>query len=284
MRSILATISLMVVVIINGNLQVVTEPFDHSYQKFGRILQTYVIGTRVDYAGLQKNKVTLDDIVEIFGQASAADLSNWTREQQISYWINAYNAFTLQAVVNHYPIQRKSLGWFRKSLGWFDSTPRNSIRQISGVWNILRWNAAGTTVTLNEIEHKILRVKYDEPLIHFAINCASVSCSPIQKDPFIAEVLNHQLILATRAYLASDFGLKIDGMTLKISKILDWYGEDFIDGYAHLINADRPENELAILGFVMKHGPEKALELIQNGYPSIRFLNYDWSLNDTSVP
>jgi hypothetical protein len=267
----------MVVVIINGNQQVVTEPFDHSYQEFGQILQTYVIGTRVDYAGLQKDKVALDDIVEIFGQASAADLLNWTREQQMSYWINAYNAFTLQAVVNHYPIKRKSLGWF-------DSTPRNSIRQISGVWNVLRWHAASTTVTLDEIEHKILRVQYDEPLIHFAINCASVSCPPIQKDPFIAELLNHQLTLATRAYLASLFGLKIEGMTLEISKIFDWYGEDFIDGYAHLINTNRPENERAILGFVMKYGPEKALELIQNGYPSIRFLSYDWSLNDTSVP
>jgi hypothetical protein len=93
----------------------------------------------------------------------------WSRAQQMAFWINAYNAFTLRAIVDHYPIEGSR----------FSLHPRNSIRQIDGVWTSLAWKAAGRTVTLDDIEHRILRPTFREPLVHFAVNCASVSCPPL---------------------------------------------------------------------------------------------------------
>ena len=267
------TISVCFVGITASDQPVAVQEFDHAYRKYGELLRSHIIGTRVDYTNLQRNRTALDAVVENFGLVSKTDLLRWTREQQMAYWINAYNAFTLQAIVDHYPIQNS---W----LSLLTFTPRNSIKQIRGVWTDLRWHAGGTDVTLDEIEHETLRVHYDEPRIHFAVNCASVSCPPIRREPFTAIRLNRQLILAARDYLASDLGLQVDGKSLRVSSIFNWYGEDFIDDYAHLIKTDKSERERAILGFVSKYGPLKASVLAKSAAPRIKFLWYDWTLND----
>ena len=259
-----------------GNTTVSTETsFDHSYQTYGDVLRTHVIGTRVHYASLKRNRGALDAVVNMLGRVTQDELTHWTREHQIAYWINAYNALTLQAIVNHYPIQNR---WF----SLFTFTPRNSIKQIDGVWTELRWRAAGADMTLDEIEHETLRVKYDEPRIHFAVNCASVSCPPLRPEPYVADRLERQLILAARDYLASDLGLQVDGTRLRVSSIFKWYGEDFISGYAHLVDANKSARDRAILGVVSKYGPTQASVLVQEGMARIRFLRYDWSLNDTA--
>ena len=220
-----------------GNIAVGTETsFDHSYQAYGDVLRTHVIGTRVDYASLKRNRGTLDAVVNMLGRVTQDELAHWTPEHQIAYWINAYNAFTLQAIVDHYPIQNH---WF----SLFTFTPRNSIKQIDGVWTELRWRAAGADMTLDDIEHETLRVKYDEPRIHFAVNCASVSCPPLRREPYVADRLERQLILATRDYLASDLGLQVDGSRLRVSSIFKWYGQDFISGYAYLVDANQSERD-----------------------------------------
>ena len=261
-----------------GNIAVRTESsFDHSYQAYANVLRTHVIGARVDYASLKRNRGALDAVVDMLGQVTQDELAHWSREHQIAYWINAYNVFTLQAIVDHYPIQSR---W--SSL--FTFTPRKSIKQIDGVWTDLRWRAAGAEMTLDEIEHETLRVKYDEPRIHFAVNCASVSCPPIRPRPYVADRLERQLILAARDYLASDFGLQVDGTRLRVSSIFQWYGEDFISGYAHLVDADQSARDRAILGVIAKYGPTQASTLAQRGTVRIRFLRYDWSLNDTAAP
>ena len=251
-----------------------SNSFDHSYRAYGAVLRAHVVGTRVDYAELKKNRASLDAVVTELGQVNALQMAGWTREQQIAYLINAYNTFTLQAIIDHYPIQAR---WFR----WFTFTPKNSIKQIDGVWTTLRWRVAGADMTLDEIEHDTLRKEYGEPRIHFAVNCASVSCPPIRREPYVADRLDRQLILAARDFLATDLGLQVDGETLRVSSIFNWYGEDFIDTYARLIDAERSATERAILGVVAKYGPSEASELAQEGVARIRFQRYDWSLNDT---
>lgn len=244
--------------------------FDHSYAVYGTLLSDHVVGTQVDYARLKRNRAALDAIVATFGQVTSAELSGWSRERQIAYWINAYNVFTLQAIVNHYPIQGSV----------FSLAPPNSIRQIDGVWTHLRWKTARGEMTLDQVEHETLRTQYEEPRIHFAINCASVSCPPLRGEPYRGEMLDRQLTLAARDFLASPHGVKVEGTTLHVTSLFDWYGDDFIPRYSSLTGAGRSERERAILGVIATYGPGAASRLAQQGTARIRYLDYDWSLND----
>ena len=197
------------------------RPFDQTYRKYADLLGTHVVGTRVDYARMTRSRAALDAVVREIGQVSAAELAGWTESEQIAYWVNAYNVFTLDAIVDHYPIQRR---WF----SWFTLIPRNSIKQIDGVWTRLRWRAGGDDMTLDELEHETLRVQYDEPRIHFAVNCAAVSCPPLRLEPYVGEQLDRQLSLAAREFLDSELGLQVEGSRLRVSRVFSWYGEDFV--------------------------------------------------------
>ena len=247
--------------------------FDHAYRSFAAVLRTHVVVARVDYAALQRNRAALDAVVEQFGRVALSDFESWTTDERIAYLVNAYNAFTLQAIVDHYPIDG---GWL-SFLRW---APRNSIKQIDGVWTERRWSAAGREMTLDEIEHETLRVRYDEPRIHFAINCASISCPPLRREPYVAERLDRQLIVAARDYLASTAGLRIEGDTLLASSLFDWFGDDFIEEYSQLVNGAGSDRDRAVLGVVAKYGPTEASQLAQSGNAQLRFLKYGWGLND----
>ena len=250
-----------------------TDTIDHSYEDFGELLRQHVVGARVDYATLRANREDLDSIVSTFGKVTELEFDGWSREHQIAYLINAYNAFTLQAIVDHYPIDG---GWL-SFLRW---APRNSIRQIDGVWTERRWSAAGAEMTLDELEHEKLRAPYGEARIHFAINCAAISCPPLRRDPYVGERLDRQLILAARNYLASPAGLQIEGDTIRASSVFDWFGEDFIEEYSQLVEAPGSDRDRAVLGVVAKYGPAEASQLAQSGNARLRFLSYDWGLND----
>ena len=258
----------------NAEERPLSGAFDHSYRSLSRVLGRHVVGTRVDYAGLKRQRAALDAVITELGRVERRDFDTWTDDEQVAYWINAYNVFTLQAIVDHYPVDG---GW----LSFLRLAPRNSIKQIDGVWTALSWPAAGVQMTLDEIEHGTLRVHYDEPRIHFAVNCAAVSCPSLRADPYVARRLDRQLVQASRDFLASDFGLQVDGSTLRVSSILDWYGEDFVDEYAQLVDGPGSVESRAILGLVAKYGPSSAASLARSGNARIRFLRYDWSLNDT---
>ncbi len=246
------------------------DGFDHAYRDFGRLLAAHVQEGRVDYEALHDDRASLDGVVHDLGAVTASEFSTWSREQQMAFWINAYNIFTLTAIVDHYPIQGS----------WFSLHPRNSIRQIPGVWDELTWKAAGREVTLDDIEHVILRPTFGEPRVHFAINCASVSCPPLRAEPYRAEHIGAQLDDSSRDFLASTQGVEVDGTTLSVTSILDWYGDDFIERYAQLAPADKSAKDRAILGAIVRHGPVEAATLAKSGTVRLRFLEYDWSLND----
>jgi hypothetical protein len=250
------------------------DSFDQQYRAYAELLRAHVVDARVDYTRLQSNRAALDAVASEFGRVTTAQLESWSADEQIAFWINAYNVFTLEAIVNHYPIV-----WRWRNV--LTLTPRNSIKQIPGVWSDLRWDVAGTQKTLEQIEHETLRPIYHEPRIHVAINCASISCPPLRVEPYVGEQLDRQLILAARDYLASDRGLEVDGSTLRLSSIFDWYGDDFIEGYAHLVDGGS-EKERAVLGFVATYGPTDAAKLAQSGSARVGCLSYDWALNDVS--
>lgn len=190
----------------------------------------------------------------------------------MAFWINAYNALTLRVIVDHYPIRS----------GFFTLQPRNSIRQIDGVWTELRWKAAGRQVTLDDIEHRLLRPEFEDARVHFALNCASRSCPPLATEPYRSDTLGAQLDRAARAYLASPEGLRVEGRTLRVSSIFDWYGDDFVARYAPLVPGSRSAKERGILGAVVTFGPSAAAALARAEDVRVAFLDYDWSLNDVS--
>ena len=247
-----------------------TTEFDHDYRAYARLLRDHISGARVDYAKLTRSRQALDGVATELGQISETDLDAWSREHRLAYWINAYNIFTLKVIVDNYPIRGS----------WFGFSPRNSIKRIDGVWDRLTWKAGGREVTLDQIEHEILRPGFDEPRFHFTVNCAAIGCPPLRSEPYRVDLLDRQLILAARDFLASDLGLQVNGSTLRVSSLFKWYGEDFISQFAHLIDTDRSEKERAILGVIAQYGPAKAAALAQEGRARIRFLKYDWALNN----
>lgn len=247
-----------------------TSGFDHEYATLADVLQRHVKPPRVDYAALQSDRSGLDRAVAAFASPAAQGESGWAREQRIAFWINAYNAFTLRVIVDHYPIRS----------GWLTLQPRDSIRQIDGVWTKIAWQAAGRTLTLDDIEHRILRPELDEPRVHFAINCASVSCPPLAAQPYRPRTLDDQLDAAARTYMASPEGLRVDGGTLRVSSIFKWFGDDFVEQYAPRVPGARTARERAVLGVIATYASRATAEQAKTGEPAIRFLEYNWSLND----
>jgi hypothetical protein len=248
--------------------------FDSDYEGYGRLLGRVVRGARVDYRALAAARTDIDAVASAFNATAASDLLQWSTAEQIAFWINAYNVFTLHAIVDHYPIRSR----------WFTLGPRNSIRQIDGVWTTLKWRAAGRDVTLDQIEHEILRPTFKDPRVHFAINCASIGCPPLSAQPYVAARLDAQLDEAARRYLASPQGLQVAGDQLRLSSLLKWYGEDFVERYAAEGPRAGTPRDRAVLGVVMRFGPPAAATLAASGRARLAFLDYDWSLNDAALP
>ena len=264
-------ISFCLTIPLTSNSALQQSTFDHTYASYHRLLRKHVVMTRVNYATLKQDRSTLNEAVQAFSHTTESDFTSWSTPRQLAFLINAYNIFTLQTIVDHYPIERR----------WFDFwNPANSIKQISGVWSTFRWQLAGTQMSLDDIEHNVLRRNYSEPRIHFAVNCASVSCPALKPAPYVDVRLEQQLTRATQDFLASDEGTRVEGDYLYVSQLFDWYGEDFIADYDNLVELPGTARDRAIAGIVAKYGPSEASQVAQSGRAHIRFLPYDWSLND----
>ena len=212
-----------------------------------------VVGTRVDYRKLGRS----EDWKRLVAQIRSARPSTLEREGKLAFWINAYNILTIDLVLQHYPL--------------------DSIRDIgsffSPVWNIEVATIEGRTLSLGEIEHEILR-KMGEPRIHAAIVCASTSCPPLARTPFTTERLEADLDAAMRQWLSSpQKGVSIDRTRnqVSVSAIFDWFEEDFETGGG-------------ILSTIARYVPATDAAWLQNEgrQARIKFLNYDWTLNDFS--
>jgi hypothetical protein len=247
-----------------------------SFDDYGAALQEFVNQKgMVNYRGLKANPQKLQEFLQALAQVRPEDYQGWQAPQKIAFWINAYNALTLKAIIDHYPIKAS---WFR-SLKF----PSNSIRQIPGVWTDLRFSVMGRQMTLDDIEHATLRQRFNEPRIHAALVCAAMGCPPLRQEPFAGEKLDQQLNDQTRRFLADPqkFRIDRDRGQIYLSPIFQWFGQDFIKTYGAPANFSRfTPNERAVLNFIQHYLPEKERAYLFQGNYAISYLGYDWSLNE----
>lgn len=198
----------------------------------------------VKYADILTDQLKLDQYLSLLSQNPPG--KNWSIEEQLAYWINTYNAFTVKLILNHYPLESiKDIS--------------NGLPMINSPWDIKFFKIGGVDFDLNTIEHEILRT-LDEPRIHFAINCASFSCPALRTEAYTAERLESQLEDQTAVFVNNYDKNKISERETSISKIFDWFSSDF----------DSIGGVKTMLKKYHKHYTEKN---------NIQFLDYDWSLN-----
>ncbi len=229
----------------------------------------------VNYRALKADSANLDVFAASLSRVRPEDFKSWSDPQKIAFWINAYNALTLEAIIRNYPIQSSLLG----SVVY----PKNSIRQIPGVWDKLRFIVLGREMTLNDIEHGTLRPKFSEPRIHVALVCAAMSCPPLRNEPYTAEKLDRQLDDQARRLLRSAQGLSIDRSAGKayVSSIFKWFGGDFTKNYGTSDKfAGKSDTERAVLTFISRYVDEADRDFLVNGTYKLAYLDYDWSLNE----
>ena len=198
-----------------------TSGFDFS--AYDSVLKTFVNEkAMVNYRMLKAQRRRLDAFVAALGKLPRRTYEKWDDKHKIAFWLNAYNGLTLKAIIDNYPIKSS----FLRSRFW----PKNSIRQIPGVWKELKFTVMGSQVTLWHIEHEILRKKFDEPRIHMAMVCAAMGCPPLRGEPYEGGKLDEQLDDQTRRFLADSGKFKIDSRkgTVHLSEIFNCFAEDLL--------------------------------------------------------
>lgn len=237
-----------------------TQPFD--YQDYATVLSTYVDAQgNIDYAQLQENREILDRHNRAIGEVSAATYAAWPEADQIAFWLNAYNSLTLEAIINNYPV--------------------DSIRNIPGVWKGDTYTVLGEQITLDGIEHQVLRKEFNEPRIHMGLVCASIGCPILIQEPYEGTTLEKQLDDNTRLFLSYDRNFKInpDEETVYLSSIFKWFGDDFKPTYdteAKFTGFNAKER--SVLNFISGYLEDDRLTQLQQAKKA-NYLDYDWSLN-----
>ena len=247
-----------------------------SYADYADALKAYVNDRgMVNYAELKSHSEKLDSFVSSLAGLNRSAYDGWAEPAKIAFWLNAYNACTLQAIITHYPIQSS----FLTSLRY----PKNSIRQISGAWDGLQFSVMGQAMTLDGIEHGVLRKEFHEPRIHMALVCAAMGCPPLRNEPYAGDRLGDQLDDQARRFLSNPLKFRIaaDGGTVYLSSIFKWFGDDFVAKYGvDQGYGDHSAVQRAVLHFISGYlGKEDAARLSSGDY-SITYLDYDWSLNE----
>ncbi|TBW29914.1 DUF547 domain-containing protein [Gramella sp. KN1008] len=211
---------------------------DHSV--WNALLQEYVTEDGwVDYKGFKTDRQKLDQYLTMLSDQSPAD--SWSTAELLAYYINLYNAYTVDLILRNYPLK--------------------SIKDLNGPWTREFIRVGDTRISLGGLEHSILR-KMNEPRIHFAINCASVSCPKLMNEAFTAENIEEQLEKATRQFINSDKN-EISEKSVKLSSIFDWYKGDFTEDGQSLIEYVNRYSNIRI-----------------NSDASVSFKDYDWNLNE----
>lgn len=219
---------------------------DHSL--YAGLLKKYVKNGVVDYAGFKKEETQLNQYLSTLEKTDTKALPH---NAQFAFYINAYNAWTIKLILTGYP-GVKSI----KDLGSFFKSPwKKKIARIDG-----------KVLTLDHIENDILRPRFKDPRVHFAINCASKSCPPLQSEPYRGDILDQQLTEVTEAFINDPDRNRLEGDKLYVSKILKWYSEDFDDD---------------IVGFFIKYAKGALRQKLQKNmkHIEVEYLDYDWSLN-----
>jgi len=227
--------------------------FDHTHELLNRTLKAHVANSQVDYAALKAQRADLDRYLRTTASAQKNTFAAWPEPQQLAFLVNVYNATTLQLVIEHYPVTSiKKIGSWRK-----------------GPWDQAVVKLWGETLTLNHLEHKILRVRYDEPRLHFALVCAARGCPPLRSEAYVAARLDEQLDDQARQFMAEAHKNRVDASrsTVYLSPIFKWYGEDFVKKHGSVLSALRP------------FWPPPMADVVTEGF-KVRYTRYDWALNN----
>ena len=229
--------------------------FDHSHALLDQVLKAHVQDALVNYPALKANPKDLNAYLDQLAAVTEADFQKWPEKQQLAYLINLYNAATLRLILDHYPIASiKKIGGF-----------------LSGPWKQEVVRLFGKTTTLGAVEHEILRVKYTEPRVHFAIVCAAYGCPPLRSEAYVADRLGQQLDDQGKRFLGTAAKNSVDARArvLYLSPIFKWFSEDF------------EKKSGSVIKFVAPFFPDDARKEIDKGGLKIKYTGYDWSLNDS---
>ena len=226
----------------------------YRHELFSKLLAKYVDGGLVDYEGFERDSL-FSRYLNLLRSTNPDSLES--RKEQLAFWINAYNAYTIKLIV--------------------DRMPLNSIRDIGlglpvlfGPWSIEMANVGGRVYTLNEIEHDIIRDRFSDPRIHFALVCASRSCPELRKEAYEGPVLEAQLEEDSRRFVndITRNSFEPSTRTAFLSRIFDWYASDF----------EKKAGDVRKFVAAYVTG-EEARRLLQDPESDIDYLTYDWSLN-----
>jgi hypothetical protein len=222
---------------------------------WGDLLAAHGRDGGLDYEGLAADSPRLDQYLQ---SVSAADSAAMERDRQLAFWINAYNAVVARFVLDRYP-------------------GISSVREVGDFFDGQTFVVAGRQMTLDEVESRARDL--GDPRAHFAVVCASTSCPDLRAEAYSGERIEAQLEEQTRAFLADpEKGLRFDAGAgvLYLSSIFKWYAGDFTGGSTVVAFFSRSK----IIDWLLPHLPAELAAVIEKAEPSVRYLDYDWSLND----
>ncbi|GAB1255584.1 DUF547 domain-containing protein [Aurantivibrio plasticivorans] len=221
--------------------------------------------TGVNYAGFAKHRAELKQYLRKLSSVSRKEFNAYSRDDQLAFLINTYNAWTVELILTRWP-DLESI----RDLGGLLSSP----------WSKEFIPLFGDTVSLDHIEHSLIRGSgaYNEPRIHFAVNCASIGCPALRAEAYTGQQLDAQLEEQTHAFLADTSRNRIAGGEVQLSSIFKWYRDDFEQGWLDYFSL---EEFVAAYADALKLSPQQA-KALENGDLDIEFLDYNWKLNQTN--
>ncbi|MEO5698940.1 MAG: DUF547 domain-containing protein [Casimicrobiaceae bacterium] len=254
-----------------GTMSTASAAFDQGHAAWNSLLRKHVVVTgggsasRVNYAGMQQDRAVLQAYLDTLTQVSRAEYDGWSKPQRMAFLINAYNAFTVELILTKYP-DLQSI----KDLGGLFGSP----------WKKKFFKLLGEPMSLDGIEHDILRKRgaFDDPRVHFAVNCASIGCPMLREEVFVADRLDAQLANQALRFMSDRTRNRYDAKSgkLEVSSIFDWYGDDFRAGFR---GWKSPADFFADYARSLASDAGAQKRVSERDVP-IEFLNYDWKLND----
>ena len=248
----------------------IAQSFDHAHQTWDSLVRKHVVlvdggkGSQVRYAEFAGDRAALKSYLDGLSAVTEAEFRAWTKPRQVAFLINAYNAYTVELILANYPV--KSIKDIGSDL-------------FNNRWKKKFFKLLGQDGYLDRIEHEILRKpgNYDEPRVHFAVNCASIGCPMLREEAFVAERLEAQLEEQAVRFLSDRSRNRVNAQgRLEVSKIFDWFKEDWMSGYQGIRTREQYFGKYAKL---LADNPEQQKSVAEGKAP-ISFLDYDWTLND----
>ena len=242
------------------------------HRPFDQLLDLQVRDGLVYYRALRSDRGRLDRYVAAL-DVPAATYESWPRDEQIAFWLNAYNAFVLQTVIDHYPIRGKAAAY-----------PASSVRQIPGAFERTPRRAAGRTLTLDDIEKKILP-PFKEPRVFLALGRGAVGSGRLRSEAYSGARLGAQLDAVQKEFVSERAMLNVDRTAdqITVTPILSWHEAEFVAAYDKGPSgpfAQRSAIERALVAFITPHLLPLEREFVQKNTFRVTYHPFDWRLND----